>query len=540
MNRAAVLVPALLAALTFTAWVTWPQALHLATAGAQHQDTYFSMWRLAWVAHGLTSQPFALFDTNIFHPFRGTLAYSDAMLLQGVLAAPFFWAGLPPLLVYNIMLFAGFAGSGVGMFVLARRLTGAAGPALVAAGVFTMAPYRIEHFMHLELQWAMWIPLTFWAIHRSIEERSAKFGALAGLFLWLQVVSCVYYGVFLALTLAVFVPLVLLVSGRIGWTAIGSLVLAASVAILLTIPYAWPYVRNAQTLGPRDLNEVALYSATPVNYLASPPQGLLWGWTSRWGSPERSLFPGLAATLLALLALGHKPRRLVFVYAVVGLWAFELSLGSHGRLYEWIAEQVSILGGLRAPARFSIVAVCAIAALAGFGAEVARRRWGGGGTRRAAALTAALLAVLMVDYANTGMEIGPIHDGPYDVYTIIRNAGPGVVVELPTARSNALPGDDYLYAFWSHSHWRPLVNGYSGYYPPHYIQTIEMMERFPDDRSIERLKNLGVRFVVVHVALYPPERLSALLLRLAGRSDVTYQGTFRDPLGKAVLFTIAP
>ncbi len=46
------------------------------------------------------------------------------------------------------------------MFVLARHLIGAMAPALVAAAIFTMAPYRIEHFMHLELQWTMWMPLT--------------------------------------------------------------------------------------------------------------------------------------------------------------------------------------------------------------------------------------------------------------------------------------------------------------------------------------------------------------------------------------------
>ena len=48
------------------------------------------------------------------------------------------------------------AGSGLAIFVLARYLTDRTGPALAAAAIFTMAPYRIAHFMHLELQWAMW------------------------------------------------------------------------------------------------------------------------------------------------------------------------------------------------------------------------------------------------------------------------------------------------------------------------------------------------------------------------------------------------
>ena len=63
-----------------------------------------------------------LFDANIFHPETGTLAYSDATLLQGLIGAPLLWVGVSPVLVYNLLLLTGIAGSGVGMFVLARAI----------------------------------------------------------------------------------------------------------------------------------------------------------------------------------------------------------------------------------------------------------------------------------------------------------------------------------------------------------------------------------------------------------------------------------
>ena len=116
--------------------VTWPQARLLSSHAAAHHDAYFSMWRLGWIAHALTTSPRQLFDANIFHPSPHTLAYSDATLLEGVIGAPLLWAGAPPVLVYNLLLLAGFIGSGVGMFVLARHLTSGTGPALVAAAVF--------------------------------------------------------------------------------------------------------------------------------------------------------------------------------------------------------------------------------------------------------------------------------------------------------------------------------------------------------------------------------------------------------------------
>ena len=84
------------------------------------------------------------------------------------------------------------------MFVLVRYLTGDIGAALVSAAIFTLAPYRIEHYIHLELQWTMWIPLTLWALHRTLDEGTFRWGLLTGVFLWLQMISCVYYGAFLA------------------------------------------------------------------------------------------------------------------------------------------------------------------------------------------------------------------------------------------------------------------------------------------------------------------------------------------------------
>src|SRR6185312_10295451 len=105
--------------------------------------------------------------------------------------------------VYNLLLLGGIISSGVGMFVLARHLTGSADAALVAAAIFTLAPYRIEHFMHLELQWTMWMPLALWGVHRIYETGSVRFGAITGALLGLQLLSCIYYGAFLGMMVAV-------------------------------------------------------------------------------------------------------------------------------------------------------------------------------------------------------------------------------------------------------------------------------------------------------------------------------------------------
>ena len=51
-------------------------------------DTQLNTWAMAWVARTLPTDPIHLFDANIFYPEKRTLAYSEPLLVQGVLAIP--------------------------------------------------------------------------------------------------------------------------------------------------------------------------------------------------------------------------------------------------------------------------------------------------------------------------------------------------------------------------------------------------------------------------------------------------------------------
>lgn len=521
----------------FAVFVTWPQALVIPSQVATHIDPLFSTWRLAWFAHALREAPRHLLDGNIFYPATRTLTFSDATLLEGIVATPLLWIRVSPVTTYNVLLLGGMAASGFGMFLLARGVSGNALAALVAAAIFTMAPYRIEHFMHLELQWAMWVPLTFWAVHRTFERPSARSGSLIGLFLFLQFASCVYYGVFLALVMPAFVVLVGAAVPHRMRIALPALGVAVAVAGVLTAPYAWVYFKTAAMLGPRSPDELTAYSATALNYLAAPPQNWLWGWTAaRFGRVELSLYPGVVAIALASAAFFYRPRRFALAYAAVATLAIDLSLGSNGWTFPWVMR--AGISGLRAPARATIVALCPIALLACFGVTALQKYLTRRGLAGTALVPAIALVLVLADFANTGMFLMPADNPNAPVYSLLRTAGPGVVVELPVPLPEALPGRDPSYQYWSISHWHPLVNGYSGYYAPAYIETLELMRTFPDDRSIERLRTLGVRYLIVHRAYYDAQAGTDLLLKLGGRRELQSYGSYKDPVGVADVFLL--
>jgi len=523
-----------------TVLVTWPQATHMSSLLSQHFDAQFSTWRLGWIAHALATAPTRMFDANIFYPAPRTLAYSDATMFQGVLGAPLFWAGVSPVFIYNFMLFAGYSASGLALFLLMRHLTGNTEASLVAAAIFTVLPYRTEHFMHLEMQWAVFVPLTLWALHRAVEAGSLRFGVVAGLFIWLQVLACVYYGVFLAMWLAFFAPaLVLLTASGSVRTKAAVVALAAGVAVVLIVPFAIPYIAAARDIGFRPDFEIARYSATPLNYLASPEVNRVWGWTAdRFGSTELRLFPGLTAVLLAVLGLAARPRRLTALYAGAALVAIALSFGTNNPAYSFLIGHVSVLRGFRSMSRFGALTGCAVAVLAGFGMKTVLERVGSQPRRRQLA-TAVAIALIAVEAANHPLPLQ--HGSPSevpDLYRVLRSAPPGAVLEMPVPRLNALPGFDPAYQTWALWHWKPLVNGYSGYYPRDYITTIIRMEVFPENASINRLRAHGVRYVIVHRQLYEPERLENLILRISRRPELKPWGAYQDPLGMADLFEL--
>ena len=85
---------------------TWPLAIGLAELAPAHFDPPFTAWRLGWIAHQI-GHPGHLFDGNIFWPDRRTLAYSDAVLLQGVLGAPLAALGANPNGIANVLILVG-------------------------------------------------------------------------------------------------------------------------------------------------------------------------------------------------------------------------------------------------------------------------------------------------------------------------------------------------------------------------------------------------------------------------------------------------
>ena len=86
-----------------------------------------------------------------------------------------------------------------------------------------------------------------------------------------------------------------------------------------------------------------------------------------------------------------------------------------------------------------------------------------------------------------------------------------------------------VYMVYSTLHWKPLVNGYAGIEPRHYVQIRELSLRFPADEFLSALRAVGTRYVVVHRKGYGPlqwQRLQAGLPAALARGALREIGTF--------------
>jgi hypothetical protein len=461
-------------------------------------DPLFSMWRLAWIAHQLPRGPAHLFDANIFHPAARTLAYSDAILLPGIAAAPALWLGVPLAVVYTSLMVGSFAAAGLAMFALARAVTGDAGSAIVAGLVFAFDPFRFSHYSHLELQLTFWMPLAVLSLLRVLTAGGRRDGIWLGGFVALQALSGIYCAAYLSVSLAALAVCWICFVGRPPRRTIESLAVAVAIALASAAVVTAPYRANRSTVGERSLDEIRAFSAFGRDYLTASRRSTMYGaHLYPRESGERELFPGAVPVVLAAAAIVPPAGPTVVPAAVTLAMAVDASLGLHGTVYTWLVR-LKPFRGFRVPARFRAVAGLYLAWLAGIGTAALERRIGSRVWKRV--LLGTIGVALLVDLHPT-LGLQPLWDHAPGIYARVPDPQ-AVLADLPLPAAGDLFWHDPVYMYFSTFHWHPIVNGNSGFAPPWYGALGAIAREFPSDATLDAFRALGTDYFVLHEGFY--------------------------------------
>jgi hypothetical protein len=517
-------------ALVLTIALTYPVAFRLDRIGRVNTDDgRWSIWVVAWVAHALTTDPRDVFDANIFYPHRYALAFSEANLGAGVLAAPVWALTKNPYTSHNVVFLLSFVLAFSGAYYLTRFLTGSQPAALVAAVLFAFCPYIFARTAHVQLLFTGGLPWCMLAFHRLVEAPSIQRSIVLGVSLWATALACAYYGIFAGLMIGLG-TLLFAISRRLWrsvdyWVAIG---LAAFVSIALTVPFFLPYIYVQQEMGfARTLDDARQYAANLGAWGASSAWSHRW-WLPMLGDYREVLFPGLMASGLGTAAVamlltpagtraGPPPaltnrlsRDVTVLYLIIALLAFWSSFGPDAGLYRVFYEALPIFTFLRAPARMGVMTTFALTVLAS--ATVAallhrtKRRWAVGCT--IAGLAVAELAAMPLNQFRDREQLSP-------VYQRLASLPRGAVAEFPYWYQRPdFPRHAY-YMLNSTAHWQPLVNGYSDHIPADFRQSVLPLSSFPSRESFSILAKAGARYVVFHTHMYDARSRVRLTERIA-------------------------
>jgi hypothetical protein len=507
-------------------------------------DPLLNTWILAWDSHALLTDPFNLFNANIFHPLPNTLAYSEHLFSTALLALPLQLISGEPILAYNLSLLATFPLAAFGMYLLALRWTNHRGAAFIAGLIFAFNPYRFAAIAHLQLLTFQWLPfalllldkiVTTWRVDETANQQSITpisapalvsvavppcsppamplYLALS-LFLLLQILASWYLALYTILILGLYL-LAALLTHRFHPSRLIVPISIVLISIFLTLPFVLPYISIINDLREaRPLSLALSLAAVPSDFVAAAPFNYFFGpltepfRTRPAFTEENMLFVGIIAPVLALMALMYQvssvkchvssvtyqvSRFTVYALLLILILTLLLTFSTPYAILATIFPPSTIV---RVPPRWILPALFALSGLAAFGYANLKSQISISKFKSLISNFLFLICttLLILESLSIPLPLAPVEnrDTLNPVYHWLADQPDDfALVELPlhSAPAPEYPEVKRLYA--STMGWWKLVNGYSGYTPPRQSHLAQSLAHFPAPNSILTLQTLA-------------------------------------------------
>lgn len=482
-----------------TAAMTWPLARNMNRAVADPGDPYINTFILAWTHHALTHEPRALYHPPIFHPHRYTIAFSENLFGIALITLPLAWAGLDPLLIYNVAFFAGFVFTGWAACLLGRLGSGSLLGGMAAGVFFAFLPWRFVHLSQLQHQWAGGLALIIAALLMYWRGPSRiRAIAVAAAFAINGSMNLHWFAFSLVASPAAALVLGARSLQRSAWRDWLRLVAAFTIGCVALLPLLLPYLSARRLYGSRTATEdPSSWSARPGDWLAGAPD-TIYSRLMETGvpEPERWLFPGFLPLLICFLFVARfaarpsdAPARSVvtgILLVILGFWG---SLGADGGMHGWLAAALPVFEGIRTPARWAMIAYLGMLILIAVAIGWLAKRG-----RRVFLLALIVTFAMAVELRRAPLRYWLAPPGPDTLTSRAHDLRDQIVLAwLPLDQRS-----QYRRMLDASRHLAPMINGVSGFAPGRYRELEQQYVSGRLDPSFtEKLLALGANAVVV-------------------------------------------
>jgi hypothetical protein len=397
-----------------------------------------------------------------------------------------------------------------------------------------------------------WIPLMFLCIELWLRRKKPLFLFLLSLLLILQLGTSLYYFVMLTILLPVYVIVRMRQEKLSAQSLLTKESILGAVLLFMGIGITW-FLYHFSIGGDtgRGIATSTVYSAWLSDLFFASPQNVFYGglrqlvlqsapWVGRIGLyAENSLFPGIVVIILFIASFVTKrylTRKAVWVAMVTlvfvslllsfGPWITIVDHFSIPSPYILLKLFDPMFSYLRVPARFATFSFFGLAVVVSFVLEMVERRskWG-------SAIVFGCLLLLLGEYAIRPYQYYSFSSDENKFYSKLNERTDiSVLIDMPINNTIPYPDafargeeqDGYYLLLASTLHHKKILNGYSGYIPPLYMQRANFFSKdFPTDAQLSTLRQLGVNGVVLHENEYRnPEQFAKAysgMIRLLGK-----------------------
>lgn len=508
-------------------YITYPLIFHLGDYATGFGDELLIAWIHSWVIHALITNPFTLFNANILYPYHNTLAYSDTFITGSLLTYFFVHIIGQPISANNITLISSITFLGFSVYLLTYYLTKDFIVSLLAGILILFSPASLSYTVHLQVLEVYWVPLSLFFFLLFINYKKTFYLIVTLLCFLLQFYNSFLPAYFILFSIIIILVFLWLEKKKKFLELISKQnILLVLFTFLLLIPIVIPYFQISKEFHyVRDLRDSIHFALQPEDLLFPGDTTRLKNFllntipTNHY-SQNNEFKPGYLGFIFTLLFIfsviyfirNRKKTMYEKSFITIAATGLLLSFGPFLHLnrhtihhpfpvplpYALFYYIMPGFQGFRNSARWEMLFIISIAILIGLELQIITKKI-------SFKIKIAIYLVLIIGIIGEFSQIQFISIPQKKVFPKIyswMDTTPvnSTFIFMPIYNWNMQPyaQQELFREYYSTIEFRPMVNGYSGFSPPPWQEFISFMHNnFPNDKSIYKLRDMGVRYIVI-------------------------------------------